>query len=90
MTTGLRTAYSKLNYDVIDAQSNIPDDWRSSSPTERIQREFGQQTKVKQSFHGSVAWLKQLSAETGSKTTSEELKFTNFSGGGGGYTPRPS
>ena len=56
--------YSKLNYGVVDAQTNIPDDWRSSSPTERIQvpqREFGRQTKVKRSFHGSAASLKHWS-----------------------------
>ena len=28
---------SKLNYGTIDAQADISDNWRSSSPTERIQ-----------------------------------------------------
>ena len=30
----------KLNYGVIDAQANIPDDWRSSSPTMDRRRIF--------------------------------------------------
>ena len=63
LATSLRTAYSKLNYDVIDAQANIRDH-HPYQPSEFKfpKREFDRQMKVKRSFHtGSAAWLKQLS-----------------------------
>ena len=88
LATSLQTAYSKLNYGVIDAQANIPDDWRSYSPTEQIQvpqkriRSANESKAVFPWLHGVVEAIEL--AETGSKTTSEELKLKMFLGGGGG------
>ena len=89
LATSLQMAYSKLNYGVIDAQADIPDDWRSSSPTERIQvsqkriRSANESKAVFPWLHSVVEAIEL--AETGSKTTSEELKLKMFLGGG----PRP-
>ena len=62
----------------------------SHQPSEFPKREFCLQTKVKRSSQGS--WLKPAMelAETGSETTSEELKIQNCSRGAYPKTPQVS
>ena len=68
----LEQLYSKLNYDVIDAQANISDHPHQPSEPKRIRSA----NESKARFRGVVEAMEL--AETGSKPTSEELKFKIF------------